>query len=130
MSEPVWIDLGEIIAIQGEQLARFGGPVGVRDAGGLQSALDRPRNKWAYGERALPALAASYAFGIVRNHPFVDGNKRTAWLAIYVFLGLNGVQLVADEAEATAMIEGLAAGAVAEEALAEWLAENIAPRTG
>ncbi len=87
----------------------------------LASALDRPRNKYAYGEVALPALAAAYGFGIARNHPFVDGNKRTALLAIYTFLGLNSVEFDADEAEAAAVIEALAAGKLSEAELAAWI---------
>jgi death on curing protein len=124
MTEPVWLSEALVLAVQAEQLAIFGGASGVRDAGLLASALDRPRNKLAYGEGNLPALAAAYAYGIARNHPFVDGNKRTALLAIYTFLGLNELEFDVDEAEAAAMIEAMAAGRVGEPELAAWIAEH------
>jgi len=125
MTEPVWLTADLVTAIQSEQLAIFGGAAGVRDASMLASALDRPCNKHAYGEDALPALAAAYGFGIARNHPFVDGNKRTALLAIYTFLGLNGVEFDADEAEAVAVIEAMAAGKLSEAELAVWIASHL-----
>ncbi len=89
MSEPRWLTLTMVIAIHDEQLAIHGGAPGIRDPGMLESALDRPRNKWAYEAAELPELAAAYGYGIARNHPFVDGNKRTSLLAIYTFLGMN-----------------------------------------
>jgi death on curing protein len=125
MSEPVWLEIDLVTAIQAEQLAIFGGAAGVRDATLLASALDRPRNKFAYGETGLSALAAAYGFGIARNHPFVDGNKRTALLAIYTFLGLNDVEFEADEAKAAAVIEALAAGRLSEAELAAWIEQNV-----
>lgn len=124
MSEPVWLFPDLVIAIHDEQLREFGGPPGIRDTGMLESALDRPRNKWSYGERDLAALAAAYGFGIAKNHPFVDGNKRAALLSIVTFLGLNGIDFVADNAEAVVMIQGLAAGEIAEEGLARWIRDN------
>lgn len=124
MTEPVWLTEALVLAIQAEQLAIFGGASGVRDAGLLASALDRPRNKFAYGEADLSALAAAYGYGIARNHPFIDGNKRTALLAIYTFLGLNEREFDVDEAEAAAVIESMAAGKLSEAELAAWIAEH------
>lgn len=129
MSEPIWLFPELVIAFHDEQLREFGGPPGIRDRGMLESALDRPRNKLSYGERDLAALAAAYAFGIAKNHPFVDGNKRAALLSIVTFLGLNGIEFVADNAEAVVVIQGLAAGEIAEEGLARWIRDNWpAPR--
>jgi death on curing protein len=113
-----------IIAIHDEQLAIHGGSAGLRDQGLLESALDRPRNKWAYEQAGLPELAAAYGYGLARNHPFVDGNKRTALLAIYTFLGVDEIDFVVPEAEAAAMILELAAGEVREESLTRWIRDN------
>lgn len=124
MSEPRWLTLAMVIAIHDEQLAIHGGSPGLRDAGMLESALDRPRNKWAYESAELPELAAAYAYGIARNHPFVDGNKRTSLLALYTFLGLNKINFVVPEAMAAAMIVSLAAGEVSEESLTRWIRDN------
>jgi death-on-curing protein len=124
MSEPFWLTRQMIIAIHDEQLAIHGGASGLRDDGMLESALDRPRNRWAYEKAELAELAATYAFGIARNHPFVDGNKRTALLALYTFLGVNGFEFVVSEAEAAAMILALAAGEVNEEGLIRWIRDN------
>src|SRR3984957_166073 len=124
MSEPFWLTRQIIIAIHDEQLAIHGGASGLRDEGMLESALDRPRNRWAYEKAGFAELAAAYAFGIARNHPFVDGNKRTALLALYTFLGVNGSDFVVPEAEAAAMILALAAGEVNEEGIARWIRDN------
>ncbi|KYK45535.1 type II toxin-antitoxin system death-on-curing family toxin [Bradyrhizobium diversitatis] len=124
MSEPFWLTRRIIIAIHDEQLAIHGGASGLRDEGMLESALDRPRNEWSYESADLPELAAAYAFGIARNHPLVDGNKRTSLLALYTFLGVNGIDFVVPEAEAAAMILSLAAGEVSEESLARWIRDN------
>ncbi|MGD9925494.1 MAG: type II toxin-antitoxin system death-on-curing family toxin [Pseudorhodoplanes sp.] len=124
MTEPVWLERSIVIDVHSEQLALFGGPEGVRDIAMLESALARPMNKFAYGETDLAALAASYAFGIARNHPFVDGNKRAAFASIIVFLGLNGIDFDVPPAAATAMILSLAAGEVAEEGLTRWIRDN------
>jgi death-on-curing protein len=113
-----------IVAIHDEQLAIHGGASGLRDEGMLESALDRPKNKWAYESAELAELAAAYAFGIARNHPFVDGNKRTSLLALYTFLGMNGIDFDVPEAEAAAMILSLAAGEVSEESLIRWIRDN------
>lgn len=124
MSEPFWLTRQIIEAIHDEQLAIHGGAGGLRDEGMLESALDRPRNKWSYESAELPELAASYAFGIARNHPFIDGNKRTSLLALYTFLGINGIDFVVLEADAAAMILALAAGEVSEESLTRWIRDN------
>ena len=124
MSEPVWLGRRVVEAIHDEQIAEHGGTRGLRDAGLVASALARPINAFADGERDLAALAAAYAFGIARNHPFADGNKRTAFLAAYTFLGLNGRELTAPEAEAVVMTLGLAAGDLPEPGYAAWLRDN------
>lgn len=124
MSEPIWLTIELVVAIHDEQLRIFGGPPGLRDRLMLESALDRPRNKWAYGETDLCALAAAYAFGISRNHPFVDGNKRASLLALITFLGLNGIDFVVPETEAAAAIIALAAGEIDEDGLARWIKDR------
>ncbi|MCK1720433.1 type II toxin-antitoxin system death-on-curing family toxin [Bradyrhizobium sp. 141] len=124
MSEPFWLTRRMIISIHDEQLVIHGGASGLRDEGMLDSALDRPRNKWAYENADLPDFAAAYAFGIARNHPFVDGNKRTSLLALYTFLGVNGIDFIVPEAEAAAIILSLAAGEVSEQSLARWIRDN------
>ncbi|MCX5580128.1 type II toxin-antitoxin system death-on-curing family toxin [Kaistia terrae] len=129
MTEPRWLTLEEILVAHERQLARFGGPAGLRDLGALESALDRPRNKLVYGETELASLAAAYAYGIARNHPFVDGNKRAAFIAMMVFLRLNGVRFAPSPAEATSAILGLAAGEILEEGLTRWIRANLPPAT-
>jgi death-on-curing protein len=124
MSEPEWLDNNIILDVHAEQLALFGGADGIRDMGMLESALGRPLNKFSYGEIDLAALAAAYAFGLARNHPFVDGNKRAAFASIIVFLGLNGIDFDVPPEEASAMILGVAAGEVSEESLARWIRDN------
>jgi death-on-curing protein len=124
MSEPEWLTITMIVAIHDEQLSIHGGLAGMRDAALLESALDRPRNKWAYESAKLPELAAAYGYGIAKNHPFVDGNKRTSLLAIYTFLGINGVDFIVPEADAAAIIFALAAGEVSEESLTRWIRDN------
>ena len=125
MSEPFWLTRRMIIAIHGEQLAIHGGATGLRDEGMLDSALDQPRNKWSDENADLPELAAAYAFGIARNHPFVDGNKRTSLLALYTFLGANGIDFIVPEADAAAIILSLAAGEVSEQSLTRWIRDNL-----
>jgi death on curing protein len=124
VTEPFWLTRQIIVAIHGEQLAIYGGASGLRDEGMLEAALDRPKNKWAYERAELPELAAAYAYGIARNHPFVDGNKRTSLLALYTFLGVNGVDFDVPEAEAAAVILSLAAGEVSEGSLTRWIRDN------
>ncbi len=124
MSEPRWLALEEVIAAHERQLARFGGPPGIRDRGVLESALGRPQNKWNYGETDLAVLAAAYAFGIARNHAFVDGNKRAAFVSLVLFLRLNAVAFQPDKAQATVIIQDLAAGKVDEAGLTRWIKDN------
>jgi len=124
VSEPEWLDVNIMLDVHAEQLALFGGPDGVRDSGLLESALARPINKHAYGETDLASLAAAYGFGIAKNHPFVDGNKRAAFASIVVFLGLNGIDLMVPPENATAIILSLAAGEVSEQSLARWIRDN------
>jgi len=126
--EPVWLRLEAILAAHDDQLAEHGGGVGILDQGLLESALARPRNLFAYGEASLARLAAAYAFGIARNHPFVDGNKRTALVAAEGFLGLNGFDLTATDVESVSMFLSLAAGEVTEQQLADWFGQKIQKR--
>lgn len=125
MNEPFWLTRQMIVAIHDEQLAIHGGASGLRDKGMLESALDRPKNKWSYENADLAELGAAYAFGIARNHPFVDGNKRTSLLALYTFLGVNGIDFIVPEAEAAAIILSLAAGEVSEQSLVRWIRDNL-----
>lgn len=125
-SEPLWLDARLALAIHDRQLAEHGGGVGVRDAGMLESALARPRNSWGYGTDDPAALAAAYAFGVARNHPFVDGNKRTAWVLARLFLALNGHELRFTAEEAIAMMLALAAGELSEEETADWFRGHLA----
>ena len=124
MTEPEGLDTDIVLDVHAEQLAIFGGGDGMRDLGLLESALARPLNKFAYGETDLAALAAAYAFGIARNHPFVDGNKRAAFGSLIVFLGLNGIDLDVPPEAATAIILEVAAGAIDEDGLTRWLRDN------
>ena len=124
IKEPVWLTAHDVISLHGEQLSTFGGPEGIRDQGMLESALGRPINQWSYGESDLAALAAAYAFGICKNHPFVDGNKRAAFISMFVFLGANGVVFEPVQAEAAAAILALAAGEIDEVGLTRWIRDN------
>ncbi len=124
MTEPEWLDTAIVLDIHAEQLAFFGGGDGIRDLGLLESALARPVNKFAYGKSDLAALAAAYAFGIARNHPFVDGNKGAAFGSMLVFLGLNGIDLDVPPQDATAIILALAAGDIEEDGLVRWIRDN------
>lgn len=126
MDDPIWISIDLVLAIHKRQLSEHGGLVGVRDPGLLESALARPRHLFAYNDPTpeLTELAASYAFGIARNHPFIDGNKRTAAVACELFLELNGITITADDAEMYPIFLGLAEGSVSESELAVWLKSN------
>jgi death-on-curing protein len=128
MTEPEWITADVALAVHEEQIAEHGGAEGVRDAGLLDSALARPRNAWAYGVEDLCALAAALGHGIARNHPFVDGNKRTAFVCVETFLILNGLDLAASDAECVVAVLDLAAGAMTEEEFADWLRHHAAAR--
>jgi death-on-curing protein len=123
-SEPKWLNYDQVIAIHSRQLRRFGGAAGLRDEGLLRSAIERPLNKWHYGQAELPELAAAYAFGLAKNHAFVDGNKRIAFMSMMVFLRKNNVRISPDQSQATAIMISLAAGEVSEESLARWIRAN------
>lgn len=121
MKEPRWVSAEVVLAVQEELLARFGGIEGLRDEGLLDSAINRSQHLFHYGKPSLFDLAAEYAFGIVKNHPFLDGNKRAGFMAAYVFLGANGQDLTAPEDEAVLHTLALAAGEISAEEYAMWL---------
>ena len=122
--EPVWVMDAAVLIAHEISLANFGGGDGIRDSALLESALGKPKNLYAYGQPSNHDLAASYTFGIVKNHPFVDGNKRTGFLAGALFLELNGWKLAASELEATQVIVGVASGEIGEAELAAWFKVN------
>lgn len=124
MKEPIWVTREVILATQGELLARFGGLAGVRDEGLLDSALHRPLHSFAYGQPTLFDLAAEYALGIVKNHPFLDGNKRAGFMAAYIFLGANGMEFEAPEEEVVLQTLALAAGEIGRKQYATWLKKS------
>jgi death-on-curing protein len=127
VKEPEGLLRDVVLALHERLLAEFGGPEGVRDESLLDSALGKARNSFAYGSPSLCDLAATYAYGIIRNHPFVDGNKRTGFVAAAVFLEINGRTLVATEAEAVVRTLALAAGELTENGFAEWLESSSRP---
>ena len=129
MSSWHWLVEGVVIAVHAEQIAEHGGSDGIRDRGLLSSALDRPRNLAGYGMPTVFDLAAAYALGIMQNHPFIDGNKRTGFLAAYVFLALNGWKLIAAEASAVEAALALASGRMSEAEFAGWLKAQSVRRT-
>lgn len=120
-----WVTRSVVLAIHEEQIAEHGGTQGVRDVGLLESALARPQNLAAYGEPDVIRLAASYAFGLAKNHPFLDGNKRASYVTTVVFLRINGLDIQADEARRIQVWFDLAAGELAEETLTEWLRSHV-----
>ena len=122
--DPVWLTIEEVVALHERQIARFGGPAGIRDHGALESALGRARNKWECEGADLAMLAAAHAFGIARNHPFVDGSKRATFVAMMLFLRKNGVPFAPPQAEATRIVQDLAAGVVSEESFARWIRDR------
>jgi death-on-curing protein len=125
VEEPLWLSRQAIEIIHGEQLAEHGGRPGVRDLNGLEAALARPRQHWAYtGEPEVPELAAILCEGIVRGHPFVDANKRTGFLAAFAFMRVNGWELAADEDEVVDAIDALAAGRSTGAELARWISAH------
>lgn len=125
MRQWTWVDGDVVLALHDEQLAEHGGATGARDLGLLESALARPLNLAAYGQPDVAELAAAYAFGIARNHPFVDGNKRTAAVTAIVFLELNGAAHTIGEAELVVMILALAAGELTEDEVAGWFRDRL-----
>ena len=124
MREPVWIGKEFTLAIHEEMLVEFGGSAGIRDEGLLESALGKPKNLFVYGSPTLFDLAASYAFGLVRNHPFIDGNKRIGFMVAYTFLTRNGLLFTASEADAAAAVLSVAAGEMKEGEFSLWLEKN------
>lgn len=127
MSGWVWIDPNILLIAHDEQLAEHGGASGIRDQGLFESALARPQNLAAYGEPDAAALAAAYAYGLAKNHAFVDGNKRTALISLEYFLDLNGFVLTADDAQCVLVILSIASGAFTEDTLADWIRKNMKP---
>jgi death-on-curing protein len=128
VNDPIWVDGAAVLMLHDESIAAHGGASGVRDIGLLESALARPQNLHAYGESDPAALAATYAFGILKNHPFIDGNKRTGFLAAALFLEANGFRFLASEAEVVVQTLSLAAGEIDESELAAWLRDNVGAR--
>ena len=128
MSDWKWINRQVLLLLQDESLAEHGGASGLRDEGLLESALARPLNLALYGEPDVASLAASYGLGLAKNHAFVDGNKRAAFLAAGLFLGLNGYRLHATQADATLTVLSVAAGEMDEDEFAQWIRIHIKPR--
>ena len=125
MTDWRWVGADLVHALHDRQLAEHGGPDGVRDPGAVESALARPLNLAAYGTPDAADLAAAYAFGLARNHGFVDGNKRTAWVAARLFLADNGYRLRFDPVDAVKTVEALAAGSLGESQLAAWFRDRL-----
>ncbi len=125
-----WIDPNIVLAIHEEQIAEHGGQSGLRDEGLLTSALARPINKANYQKPGIAKLAAAYGYGIAQNHPFIDGNKRTAFVVVELFLNLNGYELESDDVACLQTFISLASGSLSEEGLAKWLRANIRREAG
>jgi death on curing protein len=124
--EPIWVDRVVVDAVHLDMLRTHGGLRGIRDENALESALARPRHRYAYARKVdLAALAGAYGFGLARNHPYRDGNKRTAFLVMIVFLGLNGHELLASETEVVTALLQLSAGELSEAALTVWLRDHL-----
>jgi death-on-curing protein len=127
-AEPTWLDRAILEALHADQILEHGGGAGLRDEGLLESALARPRQKWHYDPGTdLATLAAAYAFGVAKNHPFIDGNKRVTLVAAYTFLAVNGLELEAPEPEAVSVIMGTADGSLTEDDLAPWIRAHLIP---
>lgn len=127
MKNWIWLDPDVLLAAHDEQLAEHGGASGIRDIGLFESALARAKNLAAYGQPDAAALAVAYAFGLAKNHPFIDGNKRIALVALESFLMLNGFTLAADDGQAVMVILSVAAGSFTEDELGGWIGKNIEP---
>ena len=121
----MWVRQDVVLAVHNDQIARHGGSEGLRDAGGLDSALAYPQNLAAYGEPGLAELAAGYLFAVAKNHAFVDGNKRTAWVTCNIFIEINGGELAFDKLEAVRFVEGVAGGAIDYEGARAWIATRL-----
>lgn len=130
LREPIWLNRPSIDAVHEQLIEAHGGSHGVRDSALIESALARPQNRFFYAaaECDLAQLAAAYGYGLVKNHGYIDGNKRIGFAALLIFLRRNGFRLVVDSAEAVRVIEGVAAGEVTEDALTEWIRDHIAAR--
>jgi death on curing protein len=128
MKRWIWLQKAVVLAIHEDQLAEHGGGVGVRDAGLLESALARPENLAAYGKPDVADVAAAYGYGISRNHAFIDGNKRTGFVAVELFLELNGHELVASDADCVLTMLAVASGDITEPEFAAWLREHVAKK--
>ena len=128
MQEPIWLSRILLDQMHAELIREHGGSLGIRDANLIESALARPQNKWAYGEEDIVELAAAYGYGLVKNHGYVDGNKRVAFMAMFVFLYQNGFFLDAENSEIVSVMLGVAEGNLSEEALSEWLRSRLRPR--
>jgi death on curing protein len=125
VKEPRWLSVAMLLAFHSNQIREHGGSLGLRDRGLLESAVDRPRNRWPYApDTPLVELAAGCGFGIARNHPFVDGNKRVVFQSMYAFLRLNGLIIEAEEADVVRVVLALAAGDLDEPGLADWLKDH------
>jgi death on curing protein len=124
MKEPIWVSEKIVLAIHEDQLAQHGGSGGVRDENLLGASLARPKHLFTYGNPTIFDLAAAYGYGLANNHPFIDGNKRTAFMVMYTFLGLNNYWLEVDEIEVVLKMEGLAMNAETQELIALWLKNN------
>ena len=127
MKEPVWLRKDVLLAVHERLLAEHGGSSGIRDEGLLESALGRPQNLFAYGKPTLFDLASAYAYGVIKNHPFVDGNKRTGFMAAYLFLGRNGYEFAAAEGDVVIKTLAVASGEIDEQHYAMWLRTNSKP---
>ncbi len=131
MKKPIWLDRLIVEAIHFDQVRVHGGLSGIRDENALESALAGPLNRWAYDSGSdLTELAAAYGYGLVSSHPFSDGNKRVGFLAMYVFLGSNGLEIEADETEVVDLIVAVASGRCSEKELASWLSGHVSPLKG
>lgn len=127
-TEPTWLTRAIVETLHADQILEHGGSIGIRDGGLLESALARPQQKWHYDPGTdLAALAAAYSFGIAKNHPFIDGNKRAALVAAYTFLAINDLELEAPEPEAVTIILGTADGSLTEDDLASWIRAHLIP---
>jgi death-on-curing protein len=128
VAEPIWLTRRMVQAVHDQQIREHGGRHGVRDEGLIASALARPQNRWGYSQDVdLPELAAAYGFGLTKNHGFIDGNKRVGYMAMYVFLGTNGLEIEAPEEEVVILMTRVASGEWTEDELAAWLRERIVP---
>jgi death-on-curing protein len=127
MSNWTWLDPDVLLAIHDEQLREHGGASGLRDRGLFESALARPQNLAAYGDPDAAALAAAYGFGLAKNHAFIDGNKRTGFVALELFLNLNGLELIADDGQCVLIMLSVASGAMSEVDLADWIGKHMKP---